>query len=151
MKSKKIHKVILKTPILRHIRNNLRLVLKLAVKEELQRLSRLKTLYFNKKNLTPSQKRRKAHLRREWNNLNHSFRRSTLECGNGITCILFQEGKGLGVHPQDGPTNLDLIWIPWLERWFCVECFETYGYGEMTHEDFDDPMYREWVKSEFGI
>ena len=61
MKSKKIHKVILKTPVLARIRNNLRVVLKLAVKEELQRLSNLETLYFKKKGLTKSQERRKAH------------------------------------------------------------------------------------------
>lgn len=151
MKSKKIRKIILRTPSLKRVRNNLRIILKLAVEEELSRLSRLKTLYFKKDRLTPSQRRRRGQLSRRWNNLYHCFIKSTLQCNCGAACISFQEAKRHGFNPQDRPTNLDLVWVPWLEKWSCVECFEIYRQGEMTHEDFDDPVWREWVKNEFGI
>ena len=151
MRSKKIHKIILESPSLRRVRNNLRIIIKFAVKEELLRLSELRRLYLYKKNLTPSQKRRKTQLGKDWNNLYHCFIKSTLQCGSGAACVAFQKAKTQGFNPQDRPIDLDLVWVPWLEKWSCVECFETYRQGEMTHEDFDDPVYREWVKNEFGI
>ena len=151
MKSKKIRKVILKTPWLRQVRDNLRIILKLAVKKELNRLSKLKRLYLYKKHLTPSQQRRKAHLSREWNNLYHSFIRSTLRCNCGAACTSLDKAIEKGFNPQDRLIDLDLVWVPWLESWVCTSCFEAARYDEMTHEDFDDPVTREWVKEEFGI
>ena len=32
-----------------------------------------------------------------------------------------------------------------------LKCFVLNQLGEMTHEEFDDSMMREWVKKEFGI
>jgi len=151
MKSKKIHKVILKTQKLRHARDSLRIILKLAIKDELSRLSELETLYFNKKNLTPSQAKRRSQLGKKWNALYHRFNRSTLGCSNGAACISLDKAIEQGLNPKDRPTDLDLVWVPWLEKWFCTDCFETFRYDEMTHEDFDDPVTREWVKEEFGI
>ncbi len=151
MRSKKVRKVILKTPRLRQARNNLRIILKLAVKEKLHRLSKLKRLYLYKKHLTPSQLQRKAFLSKGWNKLYHSFIRSTLQCNCGAACVSLDKAIEEGLNPQDRPTDLDLVWVPWLEKWSCVECFEIYRQGEMTHEDFDDPVWREWVKNEFGI
>lgn len=151
MKSKKIHKVILKTPSLRHARDNLRIILKLAVNEELSKLQELRSLYTYKKKLTPSQKKRRSQLSKSWYGLYHRFIRSTLRCNNGAGCISFQEAKIHGFNPKDRPTDLDLVWIPWFEKWLCTKCFETFRYDEMTYEDFDDPVTREWVKEEFGI
>ncbi len=151
MKSKKIHKVILKNPHLRQIRNNLRTVLKLAINEELDRLGKFKRLYILKKKLTPSQKKRWQCLSEKWNSLYHRYRQSTLQCACGAACSAFQEAKKHGFNPQDRPIDLDLVWIPWLEEWICIDDFEKGRYGEMTHEDFDDPVYREWVKKEFEI
>lgn len=151
MKSKKIHKIVLKNQKLKHVRNNLRIILKLTVKEELSRLSKLKELYFKKDKLSPSQRRRRGQLSRQYNNLYHCFIKSTLQCNSGAACISFQKAKKKGFNPKDRPTDLDLVWVPWLEKWFCVECFETFGQGKMTHDDFDDPVWREWVKTEFGI
>ena len=151
MKSKKIRKVTLKSPELRRIRDNLRIILKLVIKDKLSRLSRLETLYFSKKNLTPSQQKRKSQLSKEWNKLYHRFNKSTLQCSNGAGCISLDKAIEEGLDPKDRPTDLDLVWVPWLERWVCTNCFETFRYDEMTHEDFDDPVTREWVKEEFGI
>ena len=111
---------------------NLRTLLKLAVNEELSRLYELE-------------------MRKEWNALYHRFHRSTLQCAGAAACVSFQELKKQGFDPQDRPIPQDLVWVPWLEKWSCVKCFETYHQGEMTHKDFDDPVYREWVKKEFGI
>lgn len=151
MRSKKVRKIILSTPSLRLIRNNLRIILKLAVKKELQKLDKLYDLYRNKKILTPSQQKRKLQLAEKWKALDYSYYRSTLQCSSGAACISFQKAKKKGFNPKDRPTDLDLVWVPWLEKWSCVECFETFRQGEMTHKDFDDPVWREWVKNEFGI
>jgi len=151
MRSKKIRKVILISPALRRIRNNLRIIIKLAVKEELHKLSNLKGFYFRKAKLTPSQQRRKAYLKRRWNRLYHNFVKSTLQCNCGAACTSYQEAKSSGFNPQDRPTDLDLVWVPWLEGWVCTNCFEASRYGEMTHKDFDDTVTREWAKEEFGI
>lgn len=151
MKSKRIRKVILKTPELRRTRNNLRVILKLAVKDRLSRLSSLETLYFDKKNLNPSQQKRRSQLRKEWSKLYHRFNKSTLECSNGAGCVSLDKAIEEGLNPKDRPTDLDLVWVPWFEKWVCTTCFETFRYDEMTHEDFDDPVTREWVKEEFGI
>ena len=91
MKSKKIHKVILKNPRLRQIRNNLRTVLKLAINKELDRLEHLKGLYVFKKKLTPSQKKRRSQIWGKWNSLYHRYRQSTLQCACGAACS----------HPRD--------------------------------------------------
>ncbi len=154
MKSKKVHRVILRDLSLRRVRNNLRIIFKLAAKKELSRLVDLEGLYQDKKikiGLTPSQKKRYKHLRRQWNNLYFPFEKSTLQCGSGAGCYSYQEAKKQGFDPQDRPTNLDLVWVPWLKRWFCIKCFVLNRLGEMTHEDFDDPVTRERIKEEFGI
>jgi hypothetical protein len=151
MKSKKVRKVILKMHRLRQVRDNLRIILKLAVKEELRKLDKLYDLYEDKKTLTPSQQKRRSQLGKKWKSLDRAYYKSTLQCGSGAGCVSFQEAKKHGFNPKDRLTDLDLVWVPWLEMWSCVECFEAYRQGEMTHEDFDDPVWREWVKNEFGI
>ena len=154
MKSKEVHKVILRTPRMRRVRNNLRILLKLAVKSELNRLSAHKHLYYNKKlmiGLTLSQKRRYYQLQKESNKLSEYYNKSTLQCGGGAACYSLDKAIEEGLDPRDRPTDLDLVWVPWLERWFCLKCFVLDQLGELTHKDFDDPMYRKWVKKEFGI
>ncbi len=74
-----------------------------------------------------------------------------MQCNSGAACISLDKAIEKGLDPKDRPTDLDLVWVPWLEKWSCIECFETFRQGEMTHEDFDDPVWREWVKNEFGI
>jgi len=151
MKSKKVRKIVLKTPNLRKVLNNLRIILKLAVKEELDRLYEREELYSNKRHLTSSQQERKSYLAKKWKRLDLNYHRSTLQCSSGAACISLEKAMTKGLDPKDRPTDPDLVWVPWLEKWSCVECFEIYRQGEMTHEDFDDPVSREWVKNEFGI
>ena len=154
MKSKEVCKVILRTPRIKHVRDNLRVILKLAVKGELSRQAKIKRLYLHKGircGLTPSQQRRYDQVSRKWKDLYFRFIESTLQCGGGSACYTFQEAKKHGFNPQDRPPDLDLVWVQWLEKWFCIKCFVLNRLGEMTHEDFDDPMMREWVKREFSI
>ena len=132
MKSKKCRKILLRTPWSRRLRFSLRTLLDLAVKQEVSRLSNLE-------------------MWKEKNALERKFHKSTLQCGGAAACVSFERLLKQGFDPQDRPIPQDIVWVPWLERWSCVECFETYRQGEMTNEDFDDPVYREWVKNEFGI
>ncbi len=107
MKSKKVHRVILRDSSLRRVRNNLRIIFKLAAKNELSRLIDLKCLYQDKKikiGLTPSQQRRYNHLKRKWKDLDFLFLKSTLQCGNGAACYSFQEAEKKGFNPKDRPT-----------------------------------------------
>ena len=139
---------------MRCVRDNLRTILKLSVKSELDRLSALKSLYHNKEiknNLTPSQESRYYQLQRESNKLYSHFNRSTLQCGGGAVCHSLAKAIERGLDPRDRPIDFDAVWVPWLEKWFCLKCFVFDRLGEMTHKDFEDPMYREWVKKEFGI
>ena len=154
MKSKKVRRVILRTPRMKHVRSNLRIILKLAVKNELCRLAKVKRLYHDrliKSHLTPSQRKRHNHIGVKYRTLYHHYLESTLQCGGGAACYSFQEAKKDRFNPQDRPTDLCLVWVPWLEKWFCVKCFVLNRLGEMTHKDFDDPVAREWVKEKFGI
>ena len=132
MNSKTIRKIVLRTPWSRRLRLNLRILLDLAVKEKLSRLSNLE-------------------IWKEKNALERQFCKSTLRCSMGVNCVSFERLKKKGFDPRDLPTNLDLVWVPWLEHWYCNNCFELNHFSEMTHEDFDDPVTREWVKNEFGI
>jgi len=97
MKSKKIHKVILKTAKIRRARNNLRIIFKLAINEELSKLQELRSLYTYKKNLTPSQKKRRSQLSKSWYGLYHRFIRSTLRCNNGGDVFHFKKQNYTGL------------------------------------------------------
>jgi len=139
---------------MRQIRNNLRILLKLTIKDELNRLAKIKRLYRHKEKengLTLSQDKRHSHVIKQYRALSERYNHSTLQCGSGAACYSFQDAKRQGFNPKDRPTDFDAIWVPWLEGWFCLKCFVLKRQGEMTHEDFDDPVYREWVKEEFGI
>ena len=119
MKSKKVRRVILRTPKVKRVRNNLRVLLKLAIKDELSRLGKVKRLYLNKSfknDLTPSQQRRYNRVSRKYKNLYFSFIESTLRCGCGAGCRSYQDAKKSGFNPQDRPTGLDLVWVPWLKK-----------------------------------
>lgn len=151
MKSKKVRKVVLKTPRLRQVRNNLRIILKLAVNEELFKLDKIYDLYRNRTVLTPSQQKRKLQVGKKGKALDHSYYSSTLQCSCGAACVSLDKAIEKGLNPEDRPTDLDLVWVPWLEKWSCIKCFEYYRQGNMTSEDFDDPVWREWVRTEFGI
>jgi hypothetical protein len=128
--------------------------LKLTIEVKLKKLRELRSLYFRKgikSGLTPSQQKRYDYIGLKYRALYERFNHSTLQCGSGAACYSFHEAKKHGFNPQDRPIDLDLVWVPWLRRWFCLKCYILKRQGEMTYEDFDDPIYRKWVKEEFGI
>ncbi len=154
MKSKEVRKVILRTSRMKRVRNNLRIVLKLAIKDELSSLAKLERLYRQKEKkdgLTLSQEKRYSYVVAKYRELSKRYNHSILRCGSGAACYSLDEAIERGFNPRDRPADLNLVWVPWLRRWFCLKCFVLKQMEEMTHEDFDDPLYREWVKEEFDI
>ena len=154
MNSKEVRRVILRTARVQPVRSNLRALLKLAVKDKLNRLTKIKRLYHNKDikdNLTPSQQKRYEFIGIKYRTLSERYNHSTLQCGSGAACYSLDDAIERGLDPRDRPIDLDLVWVPWLRKWFCLKCFVLNRIGEMTYEDFDDPMYSDWVKEEFGI
>lgn len=120
MKSLKVKKIILKNPRLRTIRRNLRIVLKLAVRSERERLGRIEDLYIKKRtrqNLMPSQRKREISLSRMGDALLARIGSSTCQCSSGGYCLSHQElvEKGL-VKPSELSPDLDLVWIPWYKK-----------------------------------
>lgn len=135
MKTLKVKKVILKNPRLRTIRCNMRIVLKLAVYSELERLRHLKRIYYDKQHLTSSQDRRETYLIKTSNALSERLSNSTCQCNSG-RCISHRElvEKGL-VKPSERSPDIDLVWIPWYKVWVCVKCYDSY-YKNATLDEF---------------
>ncbi len=78
------HKIMIKHPRLRKLRDNLRRIIQLAVLDESNRLLSLSYLYSNKRRnfgqLTPSQIRRKVYLNKLRENLRFTFENSIGVC-----------------------------------------------------------------------
>ena len=154
MKSKEVRKVVLRTDKMRRVRDNLRIILKLAIKDKLGSLDRNGDLYRHKEKkdrLTPSQQKRYDYVEGEYWTLYHRYNHSTLQCGSGAACYSLDKAIEEGLDPRDRPTDFDLVWVPWLRRWFCLKCFLFNRIGEMTSGDFDDSEMSKWVKEKFGI
>jgi len=137
MKWLNVKKVILKYPHLRNLRKNLRTVLRLAIQDEIRRLSKLKRLYQEKRiqgKQVPSQRKREIQISRLSDKLMRLESKSCITC-HEVYCEshrkLFGDPK---VRYDKRITDLDLVWIPWRERWVCLECYEKY-YKDTTLED----------------
>ena len=136
MKSLKVKKIILKNPRLRTIRRNLRIVLKLAVSSELERLRHLRRIYCDKRHLTPFQDKRETFLIKTSNALLARLSNSTCQCNLEERCISHRElvEKGL-VKPSERSPDLDVVWIPWHKEWVCMKCYDSY-YKNATLDEF---------------
>jgi len=138
MKSLKVKKVILNNPHLRNMRKNLRIVLRLAIDDEIHRLNKLGSLYLQKYKQgkrVPSQEKRKIQISRLKNKLMRlEERRSCITC-NEPYCISHKDRPGKSTWFEHRSTDLDLVWIPWYEKWVCLECYEEY-HKDMTLDDF---------------
>ncbi len=143
MKSLKIKKVVLKDPHLRRLRSSLRILLRLAVKKKNRKLDKLEDLYLQKEKLTPSQRNRKNEISKLKNKLMYLSERSSCITCNEPYCVshkdrpdrvtLFDKFTWF----EHRSTNLDLVWVPWVKRWVCLQCFNYY-YKNMTLNDFID-------------
>ncbi|MFX1478116.1 MAG: hypothetical protein ACFFCI_08285 [Promethearchaeota archaeon] len=78
-----------------------------------------------------------------------AFNHSILVCSSYICA---SEGK---VCLTKRSTDLDMVWVPWIEKWVCVNCFNKY-YKDMTLDKFienisEDPAAFdiEYMRSKF--
>ena len=128
MKSKKPRLIVLKDPKLRKIRENLRIILKLAYYNERERLRNLAHLYIEKnirKGLTPSQQKRNSELVRKNNKLMTAFQGSILTCSLGAACSSYEEAFENGIiDPNERPIDLDMGWLPQYGAWYCKKDYE---------------------------
>ena len=139
MKSLKVKKVILKNPHLRNLRKNLRIVLRLAIQDEIRRFSKIKNLYLQKGiqgRKVPSQ--RKREIQTSWlsDKLMHLEHRSCITCHEPY-CIFHKNRIGRATRFDERSTDLDMVWIPWYEKWVCFDCYKHY-HKDMTLDDFID-------------
>ena len=85
-KIKPVKKVTIKNPKLRAIRDNLRIIIKLAVIDEYERLKDLQSLYLDKRmkgyTLTPSQEKRDIQLHHQSEYLIDTFSNSVCICAS---------------------------------------------------------------------
>ena len=122
---------------MRNLRKNLRIVLRLAIRDEIHRLSKLEGLYRNKRlrnKQTPSQWKREIQISRLSDKFMHLARRSSCITCNEPYCISHNDRPGKSTWFEHRSTDLDLVWIPWYEKWVCLECYKEY-YKDTTLED----------------
>ncbi|MBO1225616.1 MAG: hypothetical protein JYX80_14430 [Candidatus Scalindua sediminis] len=128
MKTKKWKPIVLKNHRVRQARTNLRVILKLAVRAEFKRLSRLKELYYTKRTsdkLTPSQWKRECMLSDMKGDLLTAFDHSPLRCYEASRC-LSQESSELTL--DYATLAIDMVWNPLTKSWICIDCYNYY-YG----------------------
>lgn len=132
MRSSKPRKIILKIPKFERIRNNLRIILRLAYLDERTRLSNKIDIYQkkyiqNNGRLTPSQLKRKISITQTYTNLGQEYQKSILVCSREAGCLSYKEMVSKGViEPSDRPINLNMVWVPHNNAWYCTECYERY-------------------------
>lgn len=147
MKSLNVKKVILKNPHLRNLRKNLRIVLRLAIDDKIRRLDKLNKLYLEKSRQgkqVPSQKKREIQISRLSDKLMHlEERRSCITC-NEPYCISHKDRPGKSTWFEQRTNDLDLVWIPWHEKWVCLDCYEEY-HKDTTLEDYIDSLRYEYL------
>ncbi len=129
MKSLKIKKITIKDSKLRNLRKGLRQVIDLAVHDKHVYYTQLEKLYNEKWDkrgkLTPSQLKRIRELSRLKNKLHDDLRKSMCFCA--FACCLSEAYSEV--------TDIDMVWIPWYQGWYCVPCFEEY-FKDMTIDDY---------------
>ena len=130
MKAKKIVRIELKSPALRRIRKNFRDVIKLAVDQESSRLYYRLCQYRKqiRESTNPAKKerfsRQTSEFGREGCHLMGRLSKSIIQCGSGGLCSSLEEAIKHGFDPKDRPTDLDMVWLPVYEGWFCTPCSE---------------------------
>ena len=139
MKSKKIRIVKLKDPKLRRIRKNLRDIIQLAVKDEFRKLNKIARSYLGGGPMTEEEHKEFTKFSRKSEKLIFMLSDSIIQCSSGAQCDSLEEAVKHGFNPRDRPTDLDMVWIPYYQKWFCLKCYESTFY-ESTYKDIsEDP------------
>lgn len=132
MHSSQIKHIKLKHKKSREIRKGLREIFNLAYNDEIDRLHKILKLYQDKRihfnrSLTLSQTKRVRELHKIYENLYHTYRKSILSCSSGAFCVSYREMKEKGfIVPPNKPIDLDMVWVPHNQKWFCTKCFDKY-------------------------
>lgn len=146
MKSKKVRIIKLKDPKLRRIRKNLRDIIKLAVKDEFRRQNKIARSYLGGGPMTEEEDREFTKYSRESENLMFTLQKSIIQCSSGTQCDSLEEAVKHGFNPKDRPTDLDMVWIPYYKKWFCLKCYESTFYEsiykDISEDPHADPFYR---------
>jgi len=126
MKSEKIRRIELKDPALRRIRKNLRDIIKLATKDRIKELMDEERKLSEKEVISTEEKEKEIELARESDHLLQLLYNSIIQCSTGAACDSHQEAKRQGFNPRDRRTDLDMVWVPEYQKWFCTKCYEHY-------------------------
>ncbi len=125
MKTKKIIEVRLKNLVLRRIRANFRVVIRLTVEQEVNRLYDMARKYQRmcRDTVNPDEigrlKREARKFMKLGGRLKNLLSKSIIHCTSSGGCISYLRAKELGL---DTPANLDMVWIPSFNGWFCTRC-----------------------------
>lgn len=154
MKSKKIRIIQLKDPQLRRVRKNLRDIIKLAVKDKIRRLDEIAMNILRKgRPMTPEEHKEFSKFSRKSDKLLNALSNSIIQCSSGAECDSFREAKEQGFNPKDRLTDLDMVWIPYYQKWFCLKCYESTffdsTYRSKSEDPYADPYYRSKDKVDF--
>ena len=156
MKSKKIVRVELKSPALRRIRKNFRDIIELVVKHESSKLFAISKEYRERSSETtdPVEKerlgRRKEHFRRKSDELYCLLTDSIIQCGLGGGCLSYIEATDHGFYPRKAPANLNMVWMPSYNAWFCNKCCEIIIEGDKMFRKERHPDHMRLLK-EHGL
>ncbi len=152
MKAKKIVRIELANPALRRIRKNFRDIIELIVKQEVSRLYAI-SRGARKRSRESTDSTEKEELVREDDNFMERGRRlrgllskSIIQCHLGGGCVSYVEATNHGRHPENGPTNLDMAWIPFDGAWFCTKCCEILIEGDKVLREERHPDYMRQLK-----
>lgn len=152
MKAKKIVRVELKNPVLRRIRKGFRDIIELAVKQEVSRLYAIFREYKEKrlKAKDPIEKevldRKGVKFMDRGRMLMGLLSKSIIRCKSGGGCASYIEATGHGLHPENSPSNLDMVWIPFHGAWFCTKCCENLIEGDKILRKEKHPDYIHLLK-----
>lgn len=148
MKSDKWKAIVISDTRLRKIRKNLRLLLKLAVENEFNRLKSLENLYRSKRlsiGITASQWKREVSLSRAVNKLLQLKHRSNLQCSEGSLCVSPEAKK---MSHDISSLNKDMVWNPLLKEWICIDCYNHYYNSEIQKQELKQHLERDDFKWE---
>ncbi|HEA70573.1 hypothetical protein LCGC14_0625430 [marine sediment metagenome] len=147
MNSKKIRIIKLKDPQLRRVRKNLRDIIKLAAKDEIKRLLEITSNCLKKgKDISSEEQIKFTQYSRECNQLMSALSSSIIQCSSGAECDSLEEAIKQGFNPKDRPTDLDMVWIPYYQKLFCLKCYESTFYDSTYRNESEDPYADPYYK-----
>lgn len=146
MKSVKPRKIILRDQQLIRIRNNLRILLKLAFSSRLESFLKIDKLYREKYlsgKLNTSQKKRWFFLSHQQSELSSAYYKSILNCISGAACLSLPRYNNKTIRGSVCNFGLlDMVWLPYFKSWSCVMCFNEYYKDYTSQSNCGDRLFQ---------